>query len=84
MNLTYLSVEVTEAGRESLGLAEDPYMEYGKLYVHPTKPGSAKIVIKAVAGGDHVGNDSEIGGMEVTQEISVIARSFKSSNGGWL
>lgn len=84
VNLTYLSVEVTEAGRESLGLAEDPYMEYGKLYVHPTKPGSAKIVIKAVAGGDHVGNDSEIGGMEVTQEISVIARSFKSSNGGWL
>lgn len=85
-NLTYLSVEVSDAGRESLGLAEDPYIddEAGLLYVHPTKPGSAKIVVKAVAGGDYVGGDSQIGGMEVTQEISVIARSFKSSNGGWL
>lgn len=83
-NLTYIGVEVSESAKQALGLAEDPYMEFGRLYVHPTKPGSAKLTVKAIAGGDHIGGDTQIGGMEVTQEISVIARSFKSSNGGWL
>ena len=59
-------------------------MKYGRLYVHPTKPGSAKFIIKAVAGGSDLGSDDKMGGMEVTQEISVIARSVRSSNGGWL
>jgi subtilisin family serine protease len=82
-----IKVEVSQKGRESLGLAEDPYMKNGRLYVHPTKAGSAKFVVKAVAGGNAVGTDSTMGGMEVTQEISVIARSVKSTNdglGGWL
>ena len=82
-----IKVEVSQKGRESLELAEDPYMKNGRLYVHPTKAGSAKFVVKAVAGGNAVGTDSTMGGMEVTQEISVIARSVKSTNdglGGWL
>ena len=82
-----IKVEVDAKGRESLGLAEEPYMKNGRLYVHPTKAGSAKFTVKAIAGGDKVGSDAGIGGMEVTQEISVIARSVKSSNdglGGWL
>lgn len=83
-SLTYLGLEVSDAGRESLGLAEDPYIEYGRLYIHPTKPGSAKITIKAVGGGDEVGGGDNVGGMEISQEVSVIARSFVSENGGWL
>ena len=82
-----IKVEVDAKGRESLGLAEEPYMKNGRLYVHPTKAGSAKFTVKAIAGGSEVGSDAGIGGMEVTQEISVIARSVKSSNdglGGWL
>ena len=82
-----IKVEVDAKGRESLGLAEDPYMKNGRLYVHPTKAGSAKFTVKAVAGGSEVGSDSAIGGMEVTQVISVVARSVKSENsglGGWL
>ena len=80
-------MEVDDKGRASLGLAEEPYMKNGRLYVHPTKAGSAKFTVKAVAGGSEVGSDSAIGGMEVTQVISVIARSVKSENsglGGWL
>lgn len=83
-SLTYLGLEVSGAGRESLGLAEEPYIEYGRLYIHPTKPGSAKITIKAVGGGDEVGGGDNVGGMEISQEVSVIARSFVSENGGWL
>ena len=93
VNLTFIgeelsnggtSVEIAGNGYEALGLAEEPYMKYGRLYVHPTKPGSAKFIIKAVAGGSDLGSDDKMGGMEVTQEISVIARSVRSSNGGWL
>ena len=82
-----IKVEVDAKGRESLGLAEEPYMKNGRLYVHPTKAGSAKFTVRAIAGGSSIGSDAGIGGMEVTQEISVIARSVKSSNdglGGWL
>lgn len=83
-SLTYIGVEVSDKDREALGLAEDPYIQYGRLYVHPTKPGSAKFTVKAVGGGDEVGGGDKVGGMEVSHEVSVIARSFKSSNGGWI
>lgn len=85
VNLTYLSVEVSDKDRESLGLAADPYMKYGKLFIHPTKVGSGKIKVTAVGGGTALGGgDNPTGGMEVSQEISIVSRSFKSENGGWL
>lgn len=83
-NLTYLSVEVSDKDREALGLAADPYMEYGRLYIHPTKMGSGKVTIKAVGGGTVVGGADVVGGMEITQEVSIISRPFKVNNGGWL
>lgn len=63
------------------------YVQYGRLYVHPTKIGSGKIIITAVGGGDHVGGgDNPPGGMTLTQEISLIARDVDGGNGtgGWL
>ena len=83
-SLTYLEVEVDAKSREALGLAADPYVQYGRLYVHPTKMGSGKITVKAVGGGDKLGGGDSVGGMEVSHEISIVARSFKSSNQGWL
>lgn len=83
-SLTYLGVEISEEGKAALGLAQDPYIEYGRLYIHPTKTGAAKFRVTAVGGGDVVGGGNYVGGMEVSQEISVIVRSFSSSNGGWL
>ena len=77
-------MEVSDEDHASLGLAEDPYMQYGRLYVHPTKLGSGKIKITAIAGGSIVGGEDAVGGMVMTQEVSVISRSFKSKNGGWL
>ena len=83
-SLTYVDVEVPESTREALGLAEDPYIQYGRLYIHPTKTGSGKVTIRVVGGGDVIGGNDKVGGMDVTQEVSIIARSFKSENGGWI
>lgn len=85
VSLTYLSVDVDDASRESLGLVEDPEIKYGRLYIHPTKTGAGKIRISAVGGGSELGGgNNPPGGMEISQEVSIISRSFKSSNGGWL
>ena len=83
-SLTYLGIEVSDADREALGLAADPYIEYGRLYIHPTKAGSAKLTVKAVGGGNEIGGEDRVGGMEVSHQVSIIARSFKSTNGGWI
>lgn len=84
VNLTYLSVEVLGNGKESMGLTEDPYMKYGKLYIHPTKTGACKVRITAVGGGTELGGEDKIGGMKVSQDISIVSRGFMTSNGGWL
>ena len=63
------------------------YIQFGRLYIHPTKVGSGKITITAVGGGDHVGGGSNPpGGMELTQSVSLIARDTDGGNGtgGWL
>lgn len=61
------------------------YIQYGRLYMQATKIGSGKVTIHAVGGGDHLGGGSNpTGGMEIVQEISIVSREAKSSNGGWL
>lgn len=61
------------------------YIQYGRLYMQATKIGSGKVTIHAVGGGDHLGGGSNpTGGMEIVQEISIVSRDAKSSNGGWL
>ena len=84
VNLTYLDIEYDDKAAEAIGLAEEPYIKYGRLYIHPTKCGSAKFTINAVGGGTAVGGDDAIGGMAIHQDVSVIVRSVKSKNGGWL
>ena len=59
-------------------------MRYGKLVINPSKAGSAKLKIKAIAGGTQVGGDKVVGGQEIVREISVIARPVAAANGGWL
>lgn len=76
--------EVSDEDRASLGLAETPYVQYGRLYIHPTKIGSGKVRIRAIAGGSIIGGDDAIGGMPMEQEVAIISRTFKSSNGGWM
>lgn len=63
------------------------YVQFGRLYVNPSKIGSGKIKIHAVGGGDHLGGgDNPPGGMELVREVSLIARDVDGGNGtgGWL
>ena len=92
-NLKYLSVEVDAQTREALGLKSDPEIDLTgefstkPLKLHPTKIGSGKIVVKAIAGYDEDGvvdGKTQIGGMEIVRTISVMSRGVVSDNGGWL
>ena len=89
-DLTYLSVECDAATRESLGLSDGKSsldIRYGKLRIKPTKAGSGKVVITALAGYDEDGTadgQTQTGAMQITRTISVMARGVTSSNGGWL
>ncbi len=83
-NLTYTSVEMDPVSREILGVEGDPYVKNGKLHILCTKTGSAKITVKAIAGGDVVGGGAVMGGTEFTREISILSRSVASQKGGWL
>lgn len=83
-SLKYLSVEVSTEDKMALGLQKNPYIEQGKLWIHPTRCGSCRIRINAVGGGPAIGTDDAIGGMSMNREVSVIVKSHKSANGGWL
>ena len=84
-SLTVTDVEVNDAGRKSLGLMEDPRIEEGRLIIHPTRSGAAKVKVTAISGGSALGGgDNPIGGMEFSREVGIIARSIISENGGWL
>ena len=87
VNLTYIGVEIDAESKESLGLKSDPEMAYGKLKINPTKVGSGKITVRAIAGPDadgKVDGDAQIGGSEIVRTISVMSRGVTSKNGGWL
>ena len=63
------------------------FIQFGRLYINPSKLGSGKFIIHMVGGGDHLGGgDNPPGGMEVVREFSVIARDVDggNGNGGWL
>ena len=83
-DLTYLSVTCDNATMEALGLTDEPEIKYGKLSLNPTKVGSGKITVTAIAGGENVGGLEQIGGMEITRTISIMSRGVVSDNGGWL
>ena len=82
--LTYNSITITDEDKRALGLNESPSITSGRLIISPRRSGNAKIEIKAVAGGNKIGSDSEMGGMEITKIVSVVARGVVSENGGWL
>ena len=82
--VTYLDVVVSDEAKKSLGLEENPTITHGRLNIKPTKTGSGKITIKAIGAGDQLGNGTNIGGMEISREISIISRPVIATNGGWL
>lgn len=76
-NLNYTKVEISPEAAEKLGVKEAPKIVYGKLQIHCTKPGVAKISVTA-----DIGTGGSMNGQIVTKEFAVIARA--ADNGGWL
>ena len=81
-NLNYKSAEMSQADMDKLGITAAPAFSYGKLQIKCTKPGVAKIKIKAMAGSSSA--NGEMSGMEITKEFAIIARAVQAGNGGWL
>jgi subtilisin family serine protease len=80
--LNYDSVDVSEEVRTALGI-ETLKIENGMLRMKANNPGTGRIKVKAIVGGDHVGGDT-IGGSYVEREFEVVVRGAKAENGGWL
>ena len=81
-DLLYKECDASEDVRNELGV-ETLKVEGGQLKIKASKPGSGRIRVKAIVGGDHVGG-TYIGGSYVEREFEVVVRGAKASNGGWL
>ena len=60
--LTYKNITMDSADMRSLGISSsrDLKIENGKLYIYATKPGSAKVRVKAIAGGKEVAGNQVV------------------------
>ena len=82
-SLKYTDVEVSNEVMDALGMTK-PEVVNGLIKIKCTKPGSGRIRVKAIVGGNTVGGGSSIGGMTVEREFEVVVRGAVAANGGWL
>ena len=87
-----LNSEISDEVKQKLGIEDVTYIG-GKLRFTCTKPGTAFVTLKYVAGGNSVGGGIMTGGMEAQQEFAIVARSgilvdedttSPITPGGWL
>lgn len=81
-DLKYQGCSATSDVRTELGI-ETLSVDNGMLKIKATKPGSGRITVRAIVGGDYVGGSS-IGGSYVEREIEVVVRGRVAENGAWL
>ena len=60
--LTYKSITMSSADMKALGInsTRDLKIENGRLYIYASKPGSAKVTVKAIAGGKEVAGNQVV------------------------
>ena len=60
--LTYKSITMSSADMKALGISStrDLKIENGRLYIYASKPGSAKVTVKAIAGGKEVAGNQVV------------------------
>ena len=87
-----LETEIPQEAIDALGIQDIKWMG-GKLMLTCTKPGTALVTLKYIAGGNNVGGGQITGGMETQQEFAFVARYGVDYNegtlepitpGGWL
>ena len=77
-------LSMSDADKLKLGVEGDITISTtGKMQIKCTKPGSAILKIKFIAGGEQEGSNQATGGMVITREVAILARPF-ATNGGWL
>ena len=91
-SIKMLQSEISDEVKEKLGIIDCKFMG-SKLIMTCTKPGSALVTLKYVAGGSTVGGGQITGGMEAQQEFALIVRpgvkvdegtGAPLNPGGWL
>ena len=82
-SLKYEECSASNDVRAELGI-ETLSIENGMLQIKAMKPGSGRITVKAIVGGDVVGGSTTMGGTLVEREFEVIVRGKVADNGGWL
>lgn len=83
-DLTYIDVQVSDEDMAKLGMDTAPEMYNGMLKIKCTSPGVAHLKVRAIAGGDNLSSDVQMGGTEISKEFAVISRDTGAANGGWL
>ena len=81
-SLNYVECNASSDVRQELGI-QTLKIEEGMLKIKATKPGSGRVSVKAIVGGNVVGG-STIGGTYVEREFEIVVRGAVASNGGWL
>lgn len=83
-DLTYDGVVVSSQVKSELGITTDPTIVNGMLKITCSKPGSGRITVKAIAGGNKKGGGNSMGGMAIEREFEIVVRGAVATNGGWL
>ena len=81
-SLNYVECNASSDVRQELGI-QTLKIEEGMLKIMATKPGSGRVSVKAIVGGNVVGGD-QIGGSYVEREFEIVVRGAVAENGGWL
>ncbi len=91
-DIKMVETEISQETIDALGIENIKWMG-GKLMLTCTKPGSALVTLKYIAGGTNKGGGQITGGMEAQQEFAFVARygvaydegTLEPNNpGGWL
>lgn len=81
-SLNYVECNASSDVRQELGI-QTLKIEEGMLKIKATKPGSGRVSVKAIVGGEYVGG-THIGGSYVEREFEIVVRGAVADNGGWL
>ena len=73
LQVKMLESKISDEVKEKLGITDCRFMG-SKLLITCTKPGSALVTLKYVAGGNTVGGGQITGGMEAEQEFALVVR----------
>lgn len=83
-SMHYKGCDIDDDTAERLGITDTPIIVDGHLRIRCNNPGTGRVTVRAVVGGDEVSGGDSIGGTEVEREFEVVVRGSVANNGAWL